>query len=179
MAAGTPTDESPREAGAASVCARCAARGPTCCEPEEGVALAPLTPGDVARISAATGLAPETFAVARTLDPEERAALEEDDPVLRGLAARDGTVRSLAKRGRACVFHEAGRGCSLAYDVRPLLCRRFPIVRLGRRFRVSPGGDCLAAEEARDLPDLLRLLGTTEDAYAAIDRRIRADLRGR
>jgi Fe-S-cluster containining protein len=165
--------------GTASVCARCAARGPTCCEPEDGVALAPLTPGDVERIAAATHKKPSEFSTLRELDEDERRALEADDPVLRGLIPPGAPLRSLAKRGRACVFHEAGRGCSLAYEVRPLLCRRFPIVRMGRRFRVSPGGDCLAVEEARDLPDLLRLLGTREDEYARIDREIRADLKRR
>ena len=164
--------------GEAPVCARCSARGPTCCEPEEGVALAPLTPGDRRRISHATGLAPTDFTTARRLDDEERAALASEDPVLRDLVGDDGVLVSLAKKGRACTFHVSGRGCSLAYDVRPLLCRRFPVVRDRGRLTVRPGGDCLALEEAVDMPSLLVALGLTTEELARIDRRLREDLRG-
>jgi len=110
------------------------------------------------------------------MEEEERLALEDNDPVLTGLVESGGELVSLAKKGRACFFHESGRGCTLPYDVRPLLCRRFPIVRDGTRYRVVTGGDCQAAEEAKDLPDLLRLLGVSFDELARIDAQIRSDL---
>lgn len=112
----------------------------------------------------------------RPIDDEEVAALEAEDPVLKGLV-RDGQLRSLAQRGAACVFHQRDRGCTLAWGVRPLLCRRFPIVRDRGQFRVSPGGGCLAVEEAADLPELLEALGTDVRTLAEIDRAIRRDLR--
>ncbi len=112
----------------------------------------------------------------RPIDAIEAAALVRQDPVLRGLV-RDGALVSLAKRGKACVFHQAGRGCSLDYDVRPVLCRRFPIVRRGRFLTVQPGGECLAVAEARDMPELLVSLGTTEEELSALDRLVRADLK--
>lgn len=162
--------------GAAPVCSRCAARGPTCCEPTDGVALAPLTLGDIDRIQSATGLSPHEFTTERPIDDEERAALEEQDPVLRGLV-RDGQLVSLAKSERgACVFHARDRGCTLSYETRPLLCRRYPIVRRGSELSVSPGGACLAIEEAADMPALLISLGLSTDVLVEIDRQIRIDL---
>jgi len=163
--------------GAAPACARCAERGPTCCEPTEGVALAPLTPGDLDRIERATDRPRATFTVERAIDPDEQAALEAGDPVLRGLV-RDGRLISLATGDRgACVFHARDQGCTLAFDVRPLLCRRYPIVRRGSQLSVRPGGSCLAVEEARNMPELLGLLGLTVDDLAQIDRQIRRDLK--
>jgi Fe-S-cluster containining protein len=161
--------------GQAHVCKRCAARGPTCCEPEEGVALAPLTPGDIRRISRATQRNPSDFVTERLIDADEAAAWTGEDPVLRGLVSDDGLLRSLAKQGNACVFHSAS-GCTLGYDVRPLLCRRFPVVRDRGALRVNPGGNCLALEEANNMPSLLQLLGLTEESLKQIDRQIRADL---
>ncbi len=159
--------------GAASVCHRCASRGPTCCQPGD-VPLAALTPGDVRRIAKATGLAAESFSVLRHLDAGEREALKLEDPVLAKLADGSGNLRSLAKRGGVCVFHSGG--CTLAYGARPLLCRRFPLVRWHGKLLVRPGGDCLAVEEAADLPSLLESLGLTAEELARIDRRVQADL---
>jgi Fe-S-cluster containining protein len=165
--------------GEAAVCQRCSERGRTCCEPVDGVALAPLTPGDTRRIADATGLDTETFSTSRRLDREEIEALEAEDPVLRGLVGSDGLIRSLARTGEACVFWRRGKGCSLSYEVRPLLCRRFPIVRRGSALSVRPGGDCLAIEEAADMPSLLITLGITEGELSRIDRQIRTDLGSR
>jgi Fe-S-cluster containining protein len=161
-----------------NACARCAQRGPTCCEPEEGVALASLTPGDLARIERASGRSPAEFTVRRVLDAEEHAALDEEDPVLRGLVGPDRVLVSLAKNGRACVFLDRQSGCTLG-EAKPLACRRFPFVRVGRALKVRPGGDCLACEEARDLPELMGMLETDEKKLRSLDRGIRRDLGGR
>jgi len=136
--------------------------------------LAALTIGDVARIGAATGLRAWRFAVRRRLAAEEREALVDEDPLLAGLVDRRGTLVSLAVRAGACVFH-APAGCSLPLPAKPLLCRRFPFVRVRGRVRVQPGGDCLACDEAADLPDLLALFGTSPVALARLDRRVRAE----
>ena len=164
--------------GAAPVCVRCAARGETCCQPPEGVPLAPLTPGDVQRIGGATGLETEAFSSVRAVDPEEEAALVDQDPVLRGIV-RNGKLRSLAKTPDGCVFYRHDRGCSLSYEVRPLLCRRFPLVRRGRGLSVRPGGACLAVEEAAGTPALMGSLGLTVAELARIDGQIRRDLSGK
>ncbi len=139
----------------------------------EGVSGPPLTPGDIARIVARSGMEASAFVVAREVDAIEQQAWEEDDPAARGLV-RAGTARSLARRGEACIFL-GERGCALG-DARPLLCQRFPLVRLGARLEVKPGGVCLAVEEAQDLPSLLVLLGTSRRRLREIDRQLRREL---
>jgi Fe-S-cluster containining protein len=138
--------------------------------------LALLTPGDLTRISAETGLAADLFSVTRTMDREERAGLEVEDPMLRGLVGEDGRASSLAKRGGACVCHSRREGCSLPYEARPVLCRRFPLVRVDGRLHVRPGGDCLAVEEAPTLPALLVSLRTSVREMNRVDAQIRRDL---
>jgi hypothetical protein len=141
------------------------------------VALAPLTKGDIDRIMRATGLDRSVFTSERLLDEEEARALERQDPALKGLVGADRRLVSLAKSGAACVFHSRAQGCRLDFESRPLLCRRFPIVRHRQRLWVNPGGACLALEEAADMPALMALLGIDEAGLAAIDRQIRADLK--
>lgn len=161
--------------GSPHVCVRCAARGTSCCVSREGVSGPPLTPGDIARIVSRSGMKASEFAVAREVDSIEQQAWEEDDPATRGLV-RAGTVRSLARRGEACIFL-GERGCKLG-DARPLLCQRFPLLRVGARVEVKPGGACLAVEEAPDLPALLVLLGTSRRRLQQLDRQLGRELAG-
>lgn len=158
--------------GQAHVCARCAARGRTCCEPDDGVSLAPLGPADVLRIIGATGLAVEAFAREVALDRIDRAALRLEDPAAAAMLKGAPGRTLLAVDGR-CVFHDRASGCRLAYDVRPLHCRRFPFVRQGRFHVVRPGGACLAVEESKDLPDLVERLGTSLPELDRIDAEMR------
>jgi Fe-S-cluster containining protein len=162
-----PKDSSPH------VCVRCAARGTSCCVSVEGVSGPPVTPGDLARISALTGLAPDQFLTARAVDSIEQAAWEEDDPATRGLV-QNGRVRSLLRRGSACFFL-GEQGCKLG-EARPLLCHRFPFVRHGSRIEVKPGGTCLAVEEGKDLSGLLISLGTSRKRLAEVDYMLRREL---
>jgi len=155
------------------VCVRCAAQGTSCCVSAEGVSGPPLTPGDLQRIAAASGLAPEAFSLEREIDAVEQAAWEADDPAARGLV-REGRVRSLARRGADCVFL-GDAGCTLGSE-RPLLCQRFPFVRRARAVAVKPGGYCLAVEEAGDLGGLLVLLGSSRARLRAIDAQLEKEL---
>jgi len=161
------TDSSPH------VCVRCAARGTSCCVSIDGVSGPPVTPGDIARISALTRLAPEKFLSEREVDSVEQAAWEEDDPATRGLV-QNGTVRSLVRQGSACFFL-GEQGCKLG-EARPLLCHRFPFVRHGSRIEVKPGGTCLAVEEGNELSDLFVSLGTSKKRLAEVDHRLRREL---
>jgi Fe-S-cluster containining protein len=164
----TSRDSSPH------VCVRCASRGTSCCVSLDGVSGPPVTPGDIARISALTGLAPDQFLTAREVDSIEQAAWEEDDPATRGLV-QNGKVSSLVRRRSACFFL-GEEGCRLGV-ARPLLCHRFPFVRHGSRIEVKPGGTCLAVEEGKDLGDLLISLGTSKKRLAQIDQQLRFELR--
>jgi len=159
-------------AGAAHVCVRCAARGPTCCEPGEGIDLAPLGADDVLRISKATGRAPDDFSELRPVDTIDRIALRLEDPAAAAML-RGTTPRILKKADGACTFLNRHTGCELAYEIRPLHCRRFPFVRKGRFLVIRPGGECLAVEEAADLPSLAELLGTSIDELDRIDDAMR------
>lgn len=157
-----------------SVCRRCGENGTACCTSPFGVALAPLLPGEVDRLARRTGLAAQAFTDVRAIDEVEQQALWADDPVLDGLGA-DGQLVSLKVVDGACVFL-AENGCTLG-DERPLLCRRFPFVRTApRRIEVRPGGDCLACEEADDLPGLLVALGTDRARLRRLDQAIRRAL---
>lgn len=154
-----------------AVCHRCGEKGTACCTSPFGVSLAPLLPGEVDRLVRRTGLAREAFTAERAIDHVEQQALWADDPVLDGLG-RDGSLVSLKIVDGACVFLGTD-GCTLGED-RPLLCRRFPFVRTApRRLEVRPGGDCLACEEAPDLPSLLVTLGTDRAQLRQLDRSIR------
>ncbi len=160
---------------APQVCARCAALGKACCVSAEGVAGPPVTPGDIARIEAASGRRARDFTVSREVDAIEQQAWEEEDPAARGLV-REGRVLSLARDGDACVF--LGRaGCTLG-ESRPLLCRRFPFVRRAGRLEVKPGGDCLAVSESAGLPSLLVALNTSRRELRSIDAQLALELRG-
>lgn len=164
-----------RTACDSDVCARCADRGPTCCHSPEGVALAPLTDRDVARIARHVGRAPETFVVTRTVDEEERQAWVEDDFAVDAWVSADGTLRNLAIVDGRCVFL-GDSGCTLPRAVRPAECLRFPFVRRrGRRLEADPGGPCLACEEAGDVEELLQLMGLDRRILAAIERELSAE----
>ncbi len=156
-----------------SVCARCAAQGTSCCVSVEGVSGPPLTPADIERISTATGRAATEFVVEREVDLIEHLAWEQDDPATRGLV-REGRVRSLARRGDECIFLSAN-GCELG-SARPLLCQRFPFMRVNGVIDVKPGGFCLAVDEAADLPQLLTMLGTGRKQLQAIDEQLQREL---
>ena len=161
---------------ASGVCGRCGARGTSCCISAEGIDGPPLTPADEARISAATGLAPERFVSEREVDSVEEEAWAEEDPGLRGIV-RGGLVRSIKRQGddATCSFLEAA-GCVLG-EARPLACQRFPFVPHGREILVRPAGGCLAVEEASGLPQLLVLLGTSRRGVRRIDAQLRSELR--
>ena len=161
---------------ASGVCARCGARGTSCCISAEGIDGPPLTPADEARIAAATGLAADRFVSEREVDSVEEEAWAGEDPGLRGIV-RAGLVRSVRRQAddATCTFL-APAGCSLG-GARPLACQRFPFVLRGREILVRPAGGCLAVEEATGLPQLLVLLGTSRRGVRRIDAQLRAELR--
>lgn len=102
------------------LCVRCARHMKTCCQTSEIY----VTLGDVRRIEVATGRA----------DFHERRAPvnpayadHDDDPLWRDrVFASDGTRRVLQREANGnCTFLGAA-GCTLALEVRPLVCRIYP-----------------------------------------------------
>lgn len=102
------------------LCVRCARHMKTCCQTSQVY----VTPGDVERIAARTGV--ESFHEYQP--PDDPIYLQhDDDPAwMRYVYRPDGTRRILKRRPNGdCVFLGAN-GCSLPGDVRPLLCRIYP-----------------------------------------------------
>lgn len=166
------------------VCARCPrVHRRSCCEVEEGSgqALATLTRADVERITAATGRPPRAFVGEEWLTAEEALQYERARPVFEGYYRRGPLRWTLQLRGGACVFHQAGRGCSLALDTRPLACRLYPFEpqpdgnftlladRVGHEefppaavvVVAEPEVRCLAVEESESMEALMRAFSVT------------------
>jgi Fe-S-cluster containining protein len=106
---------------AESLCARCARLGKTCCQTCEIY----VTPGDVARIEAFTGQT--GFYEFRV--PDNPVYLDQDDdPEWVACVFRPDSSRRVLKRKADgdCVFL-GPKGCQLPLEVRPLVCRLYPI----------------------------------------------------
>lgn len=91
-------------------CGRCCTRFGVC-----------ITPFDIMRISAATGMKPEEFV--STL-PEPGGREREEPAVLIGGAPSLIVLRR--GEGEVCCFY-SGEGCAI-YENRPMLCRSYPFV---------------------------------------------------
>lgn len=148
------------------VCARCPrVLGRTCCEPREGDALATLTAGDIQRIEAETGRSRRFFLEEEWLSHEETFLYERVRPLFRGYFARHPARLTLKRSSRgACVFHAAGRGCTLSSEARPLACRLYPFeVLLDGTWGLAVGqgeeSGCLAVDESGSLEELQRHFG--------------------
>ena len=162
-----------------SACARCpAAQGRSCCEVEGDERLASLTRGDIARIQNATGLAASRFVDGEILSPERALEYERLRPANRG-AVRNGVRAHLLAREGACVLHRPGLGCSLDPEVRPLLCRLYPLEvdELGR-LRAEPHGPCHAVDLGSETRALLADLATDETTVRRLHAQLLTELRG-
>lgn len=102
-------------------CAQCAAMGPTCCEKCDVL----VTRGDIGRVAAHT----------RRTDFWQREAVRDpaildqpDDPDFVRWAFDAARTRRILKRRKngACMFLSM-RGCALPVEVRPLVCRLYPL----------------------------------------------------
>lgn len=153
--------------------------------------LATLTDTDITRIEETTGVARARFVEEEWLTAEDADAYERDRPLYTGYF-RSGPRRLTLKRARgACVFHQAGSGCSLGADVRPTACLLYP-------FQLWPGGEwgaalaahgsieearqrrgqaCLALEESVGIEQALAAFDTTPAQLEALGARLREEVR--
>jgi uncharacterized protein len=102
------------------LCVRCARHMKTCCQTCEIY----TTPGDVQRISANTGR--DDFTEYRV--PDNPVYLDQDDDsAWRQHVFREDNSRRVLKRksNGDCTFL-GDKGCTLALEVRPLVCRLYP-----------------------------------------------------
>jgi len=112
-----------------------------------------ITPFDILRLSRASGLGAESFAMAIPEPPErertEPAVLVNGEPSLI-------VLRWAGPPERKCIFY-SGAGCSV-YDCRPMLCRTYP-------FKTGQHGGLLKGMKSRACPRAWK--PTNEAAYAA------------
>jgi Fe-S-cluster containining protein len=163
--------------GARAICAQCAlAKGAVCCEVAPGEKLATLTFADMARIEAATGLLRAHFVEREDLDPAVRLAYETARPLYRGMFV-GGVRHGLRARKGACVFLEGGAGCRLPPDALPMACRLYPFdFDLAGRLTLIDAPHCLALEQARDLKELLRMMGASRRSLEKLRKQARTEV---
>jgi Fe-S-cluster containining protein len=102
-------------------CARCAEMQKTCCQNAEVL----LTPGDVRRIEAHVGRG-DFHEWRRPEDPTYLDQDEDDPNWYRATVAADGTRHVLRRRSDGDCTFLGPKGCTLALEVRPLICRIYP-----------------------------------------------------
>lgn len=112
---------------AMGTCMRCG----NCCT-QFGVC---ITPFDIRRIAAATGMKAEEF-VAVIDVPRER---ERHEPAVM-ISGRPSLLVLKWRKDRICMFYEPGK-CGI-YDVRPMLCRTYPFVLTRHEIADIPGRVC-------------------------------------
>jgi uncharacterized protein len=180
------------EDSTASACSRCAAHlGRSCCQAEEGEALATLTRADVERIQALMHLARSRFVEEEVFTEAQARAYELLRPGWRGYF-RQSTVRlTLARSNGACVFFATGTGCTLPAQSRPTACLLYPfepredggwtlaVEREGSVARAQASGQprCLAVEEADSRRALLDAFHTRPEGLRLLTERLRSEVR--
>jgi uncharacterized protein len=177
---------------ASAPCLRCArVLGRSCCEADDGEALATLTRADIERIQQATHLRRAAFVEEEVLAEAEARAYEQRRPAWSGYF-RAGPIRlTLARAHRACVFLDRRTGCTLDAIHRPTACLLYPFepradggwtLSVEREASVAlarSSGEprCLAVEEAVGFPALFRAFNTSANSLRQLAERLRAEVR--
>ncbi|MHC1790070.1 YkgJ family cysteine cluster protein [Solidesulfovibrio sp.] len=162
----------------ASVCAACAAAGPTCCSltPGQEELCFPVSDMERTRIVEQVGLSLGAFTPqANTgaflanlvrLFPRERA-------ILGRLFPQEGQhLRLSVDAAGNCVFLRAD-GCCLPRAVRPYYCRLFPFWLSGAAVSAFAAPGCLVHRQGRTVSRMLALLDSTEADVRDLHGRLR------
>jgi hypothetical protein len=167
--------------GDPAACAVCGARGETCCRVEPGGEefCFPLSPMEWERIRECMGavlgekgwFAEEIntdgfLANLRRLFPGCGAALERLFPAYRP------HLRLAVDETGACVFL-GPEGCRLPREARPYYCRLYPAWVVGGRVTLFTPEHCEVVARGRNVPGLLRELGTTAAEIRLLYGRLR------
>lgn len=160
-------------ANATPVCARCHGLGRGCCLAPDGPDhMFGLTRGEIAAISAASGLMPADFCLADRVAPDFLELLAAINPVFAQTMPGGRRLRLRLSDAGACCFLGAA-GCRLPVDARPLYCRLYPFaINPHGRLMVLMSGSCLAQEGARSWREVLKRLDMTEDAVRGLWARL-------
>ena len=139
------------------ICARCGARGLTCCQHTQVF----VTRGDLRRIGAATGK--QDFHECAIAPAANRG--DGEDPVWDRIFSPDGNRRVLRhkqeeNRNDCCFLGE--KGCALALADRPLICRLYPFEYDAVAIKGVSAHHCPEPERHSN-PLMLALLGMNRD----------------
>lgn len=119
-----------------SCCARCAQAGNTCCQKTEIY----VTINDIKRIAACTSRI-DFFEYRAPADPAYLSA--DNDPLWQRHVFRlDGTRRVLRQQPSGDCIFLTGSGCVLSLEVRPLICRLYPLTYRDAGIEIEPDERC-------------------------------------
>lgn len=154
----------------ASLCSRCAQRGKTCCQ----ICEIYVTPGDVQRIGTFVGHF-DFFEFRKPVDPQYLD--QDDDPEWARCVFRPDGSRRVLRRSTSgdCVFL-GPVGCRLPWEVRPLVCRLYPVEYTAGGLKPDLADGC----PVNLLPpgqDLLQALGMTWEKAEVWWRQLYAEIR--
>jgi len=117
-------------------CARCAQAGKTCCQQTEIY----VTMNDVRRIAVSTSRI-DFFEYRPPADPAYLG--EDNDPHWqRHVFSLDGTRRVLKQQSSGDCIFLTGSGCQLGLEVRPLVCRLYPLTYTYEGIEAEPDERC-------------------------------------
>lgn len=152
------------------LCLRCARRGKTCCQ----ICEIYVTPGDVDRIRAFTGRN-DCYEFRVPQDP--RYSDQDDDPEWAQCVFRPDGSRRVLRRSESgeCVFLGAS-GCQLPWEVRPLVCRLYPVEYTAKGLKAELAEGC-PAELLPPGENLLMALDMTWAQAEVWHRQLYAEIR--
>ena len=117
-------------------CARCAQAGKTCCQQTEIY----VTMNDIKRIAVFTSRI-DFFEYRLPADPAYLG--EDNDPLWKQhVFCQDGTRRVLRQHASGDCIFLTGSGCQLSLEMRPLVCRLYPLTYTHKGIEAEPDGRC-------------------------------------
>ena len=146
-------------------CARCAAVQKTCCQRAEIV----LTRGDLARVRAASGR--DDFFHSRAPSDPAYGAFDASDPNWVAWTVHEGKRRVLKKQSNGDCTFLGERGCTLAEEERPLVCRLYPFTYSERGIQGVDSDYCptkLLAPRGESMVDVLGMSPLVAERWRAM-----------
>ncbi|WP_246298882.1 YkgJ family cysteine cluster protein [Desulfolutivibrio sulfodismutans] len=164
--------------GLASVCARCAGLGPTCCEmsPGQEEACFPVSDLERQRISDHVALTRGGFveeANSRAFVANLHRLFPRERRVVDALFPPKGTHLRLSTDAHGRCQFLTGTGCALPNEVRPYYCRVFPFWVVSGKLAVFAPGGCLACREGRSVAGMLASLQVRAEFLLDLHCRLR------
>ncbi len=157
------------------VCARCAQKGPTCCQlaPGQEEFCLPLSEAEINVIMrrlpgvSAEAIFSPTPNSAAFMDRLNRMFPAAQTAIGQLFPQNRQHLRLITDDKGRCVFL-TDSGCALPRDSRPIFCRLFPFWPANGRFQIFAYDNCLAQKEFSTLEGLMAALGTTPSTLTVL-----------